>query len=277
MIGNEGGKVGGRVDVARQAGVAQNHGLVACLSRLGPAGISIASRDAQVLAILHHRADIVSMLCSRGQNPNTWPPGGYVPEALAEAAPGERAKGGFLPTNVPVVQAASSPLELALWLSAARRTAGKEEPLAVANALVNAGADVNHTEVVTGVPMLHRRVVQNDAAGARFLLDSSACKVDQILPTPAALPEPVPPGQTPVPVPADSTRVPGSTTTVIHEAAYRDMVDVIRAVLARPEAPVNVCVTPTGDTALHTAIRLQHEASVVALLRRPPTLTIRYG
>ena len=215
------------------------------------------------------------MLCSRGQNPNSWLPGVYVVDADRQATPGERGKGAYLPVGVPAVPWASSPLELALWLSVVRRNAGKEEPLAVADALVRSGADVNHTEAATRLPLLHRRVVQGDAAGAKFLLDSTACKVDQVINTPTAVVEP---GATepPAPGPVDPYRTaPGATTTVLHEAAYRDMADVIRAVLARPEAPINICVTPSGETALHLAIRLQHEAAASVLLRRPPTLTIR--
>jgi hypothetical protein len=228
-----------------------------------------------------------------------------VPDAGTQALAGERGRGAYLPTTAPAggrpwppsppASVTSSPLALALWLSAGRRAAGGEEPLAVAAALVRAGADVNYLEPDTQVPLVHRRVAQGDSAGARFLLDSAACRVDQLLPPPAPLPEPWAPVPTaaaaaagaaaaPTPTPdggatptSYATLLAGVTqTTVLHMAAAADMVEVVRAVLARPEAPANVVDVPKGETALHVAIRGQHEGIVAALLRRPPTLTTRY-
>jgi len=231
----------------------------------------------QTLAILHHRADIVTLLCARGQNPNSWPEGGYVPDAASLFDTSEAGKVAYLPRDLPPVPFASSPLELALWLATVRRAAGHPEPLAAAAALVRAGADVNHLERATGVPLLHRRVVQGDAAGALFLLESTACKVDQVIAVPAPLPELVPAAEdAAAATAADLAPVPpGTTTTVLIEAARRNMVDVVRAILARPEAPINICASPSNDTALHVAVRLRHAGAVSALLRRPPSLTLR--
>lgn len=234
----------------------------------------------QTLAILHHRADIVTLLCARGQNPNSWPEGGYVPDAANLFDTSETGKVAYLPRDLPPVPFVSSPLELALWLATVRRAAGHPEPLAAAAALVRAGADVNHLERATGVPLLHRRVVQGDDPGALFLLESTVCKVDQVIAVPAPLPELVPAAEgaaaIDIAATADATPVsPGSTTTVLIEAARRNMVDVVRAILARPEAPINICASPSNDTALHIAVRLRHAGAVSALLRRPPSLTLR--